>query len=121
MDKVQALVQFWNSFGIPAYDENSVPDKAELPYITFNVTTDNINNVVNLYGNIWYKSTKWMEPELKALQIAKYIGYGHRSIKFDDGILYITRGTPFSQRMADPDDQIKRIYINIQVEFLTEV
>ena len=120
MDKVQTLVKFWNSFDIPAYDENSVPDKAEPPYITFNVVTDNLGHVVNLYGNIWYKSASWRDAERKALQIAKYIGYGHRTMKVDEGILYITRGTPFSQRMADTDDRIKRIYINLQVEYLTE-
>mgnify|MGYP007057717663 CR=1 FL=1 len=28
MNKTQALHQFWNSFGIDAYEENSVPDDA---------------------------------------------------------------------------------------------
>jgi uncharacterized protein YebE (UPF0316 family) len=119
MDKVQALVQFWNSFGIPAYDENSVPDRNAMPYITFNVITDSLGNIVNLYGNIWYNSTSWKEVTQKAEEIAKKIGYGYKLKKLDNGYLYITKSNPFSQRMQDTDDTVKRIYINIQAEYLT--
>jgi hypothetical protein len=42
------------------------------------------------------------------------------SIKFDGGRLYIAKGNPFAQRMADPnDDMIRRMYLNIQAEFLS--
>ena len=37
MDKYQAINEFWNRFGVMAYDENTVPDDAELPYITYGV------------------------------------------------------------------------------------
>ena len=34
--------------------------------------------------------------------------------------MYIVRGSTFAQRMNDPnDEQVKRIYLNIMVEFLT--
>ena len=119
MDKVQALNKFWNSFAIPAYDENSVPDKHAMPYITYNVVTDSIGNIVNLYGNLWYNSTSWREVSLKAEEIAQKIGYGYKLAKLDKGYLYITKSSPFSQRMQETDDTVKRIYINIQVEYLT--
>jgi len=41
------------------------------------------------------------------------------SLPFDDGYLYLTKGTPFIQRMPDVSDTVKRIYINIMVEFLS--
>ena len=31
MDKFQAQQSFWSSFGLTAYDENTVPDDAEYP------------------------------------------------------------------------------------------
>ena len=40
MDKSQALNTFWNSFGIPAYDEYTVPDGTSIPYITYDTATD---------------------------------------------------------------------------------
>jgi hypothetical protein len=120
MNKEQAINNFWNSFGIPAYDENSVPNNIEFPYITFNVSTSNINNVVSLYANVWDRSTSWKRATEIAEQIAKFIGYGHYAKKFDGGYIYITLGSPFAQRMEEPGDNlIKRIYINIEAEFLS--
>ena len=40
MNKEQAIHFFWSQFGLPAYDENSVPDDAQMPYITYNVVID---------------------------------------------------------------------------------
>lgn len=119
MDKVQALDKFWNGFALPAYDESSVPDQAQFPYITYSVSMDSLGNVVNLHANLWYRSTSWRESTLKVEEISKDISYGFKTIPFDGGYIYITRGAPFAQRMDDPDDNlIKRYYINVQAEFL---
>ena len=125
MDKAQAIQAFWSSFGIPAYDESTIPNadtsdhRPEPPYITYQVITDSIGTPVSLAGSIWYRSTRWAEITQKAEQIAEYIGYGHKIIKIDGGYLYITKGKPFAQRTSDEDDSIRRIYINLMVEFLT--
>ena len=126
MNKAQAIYSFWSSFGIPAYDQNTIPnadDKAdhrpEPPYITYEVIEDSLNTPVALSGLIWYRSTSWKDITLKAGEIAADIGYGHKIIKIDGGYLYITKGIPFAQRMSDEDDSIRRMYINLMVEFLT--
>lgn len=119
MNKEQAIHNFWSSFGLTAYDEMTVPDDAEMPYITYSVTTDKWGSVVNLTANLWYHSTKWEEISLKKEQIAQYIGAG-RVLKLDNGYLWIVQGQPFAQRMADDvSDSIRRIYLNLQAEFLT--
>ena len=118
MDKSQAVHNFWSGFSIPAYDENSVPGDAALPYITYSVATDSLGNPVALTGSVWYKSTSWEAASRKADEIAEGIG-SHKVIALDNGYLYLTKGTPFTQRMPDPDDTIKRIYINIMAEYLT--
>lgn len=125
MDKAQALHAFWSGFGLRAYDENTVPlgdDAPPFPYITYTVTTDSFDNVLNLTGSIWYRTTTWEGISDKAEEIAQAItAMNPPSIKIDGGRLYITKGTPFAQRMADPsDDMIRRILINLQVEYLTE-
>lgn len=121
MDKAQALQNFWESFGIPAYEQTTVPESAKMPYITYSVSTDSLDNVVNMTASVWYHSTSWKDISEKTEQIARYIvGMNPPSIKFDGGRLYIAKGNPFAQRMADPnDDMIRRMYLNIQAEYLS--
>ena len=119
MTKGQAIQKFWEGFGLPAYDENTVPQDAQLPYITYGVVTDSFQNMVLLHGSLWYRSTSWKDISEKAEQIAAAIGYGYVIKKIDGGYLYITKGTPFAQRMSDEDSAIRRIYINLNAEFLT--
>lgn len=131
MNKAQALNDFWNSFGIPAFDENSVPDKVPggdgemipltTPYITYSASTDSLGNVISLSASIWDESSSWEWISLKSDEIAKKIGeYGHYNIKIDNGYIWLVKGSPFAQRMSDPsNDNIKRIYLNVLGEFLT--
>ena len=119
MDKAQAIQKFWSSFGLEAYDENSVPQTAQLPYITYRVSTGSFGQVLNLTGSIWYRSLSWAEISRKADEIARRIGIGYSIDKVDGGYVWITQGTPFAQRMSDEDASIRRIYINLNAEFLT--
>lgn len=121
MNKAQAIYNFWSSFGLPAYDQYSVPDNAQFPYITYEVATDSIGYPVPLTGNLWYRSTSWKEISDKAEEIAQYItNKGYILENVDGGYCYINKGSVFAQRMNDPsDDLVKRIYLNIIVEYLT--
>lgn len=119
MNKETALHNFWNSFGVDAYDETSVPDKATFPYITYNMATDSLGNVVPLHAQLWYKSNSWLGvTALKDAIAARITGENYETVKFDGGYIYIAGGTPFAQRIDDENDTIKRIYINAQAEFL---
>lgn len=121
MNKSQALDSFWNSFSLPAFDENSVPTGKSFPYITYQVATDSVNSPLTLSASLWYRESTWKNIADKAEEIAAHIGYSYRKIKFDDGYLIIYKGTPFAQRMNDPeDDLIKRIVLTITAEFLSE-
>lgn len=121
MNKSQALDHFWNSFNLPAFDENSVPDHTSFPYITYQVATDSVGNTLTLSASLWYRESTWKNISDKAEEIAEFIGYSYKNIKFDDGYLIIYKGTPFAQRMGDPeDDLIKRIVLTITAEFLSE-
>lgn len=123
MNKEQAIHSFWSGFGLKAYDEQTVPtgdDAPAFPYITYEVITNNIGNPVQLTASLWYRTTGWTEITAKKDQIAGAIGYGHKIIKIDGGYMYLTLGSPFAQRMADDtDDMIRRIYMQINCEYLT--
>lgn len=120
MDKAQAIHSFWSSFGLNAYDQYYIPDEAKMPYITYSVSTDSIGTPVLLTGDIWYYSESWETITKKAQAIADFIGYGYHIIKLDRGYLYITKGTPFAQRMSDEaSEMVRRIHINLMCEFLT--
>ena len=121
MTKEQVLNQFWNSFGLPAYDENTVPDEVEMPYITYSVSTDSLDEPVLLYASLWYEGMSWKSISNKSAEIAEYIVEQiPPAIPYDDGRLYITKGTPFVQRMSEPGNiNIRRILINIQAEFMS--
>lgn len=122
MTKSEALYQFLSSFGLTAYDENSVPtgdNSPKMPYITYDVSLDNLDNEVNISPSLWYRSTSWTEISAKAKEIAQRL-YMLAPIKIDGGYIWIKRGSPFAQRMNDPaDDMVRRIYINLTIEYLT--
>ena len=120
MDKFQAIDDFWNSFGVPAYDETTVPQNASLPRITYSVATGGLEDVINMTASLWYRSSSWREISLKEKEIEKRLGeHGGEVLELDDGRAWIVKGVPFSQRMIDPDDSIRRIILNVQVEYLT--
>ena len=121
MDKAQALHAFWSSFGIPAYDENCVPDDAQMPYITYEVQTDSLEANLSISASLWYRSLSWEAITKKADEIALYIVNMYPpAVKIDTGRMYVTKGSPFAQRMAEPSDKyIRRMVLNINVEFFT--
>ena len=123
MNKEQVLHKFWSSFGWSARDENSVPDDAFAlyggHYITYNVGTAALNEPVPLSADLWLKHSSWAEITQKAEQIANAITVAGKVLPFDGGYLWICRGIPFSQRVGDTDDTIRRISLNITVEYLS--
>lgn len=120
MDKAQAIHNFWSGFGWPAYDENSVPDDAGYPRITYEVQTDSLGNILLLSASLWDRSTSWEKISKKSDQIAwEIVHMNPPAIKIAGGGLYISKGSPFASRMADGDNSVKRIYLNINAEFLT--
>lgn len=123
MTKGAALFRFFSSFGLLAYEENSVPtgeDSPKYPYLTYQAVFDDLNYEIPISCSLWYRTTSWVEPNAKTAEISKGIGRGGKLVFCDDGAIWIKRGSPFAQNMSeDSDDQIKRIYINLSVEFMT--
>lgn len=120
MTKAAAIYQFWNSFGLTAYEENTVPHDADFPYITYQLVTDSFDSEIPLTASIWYRSERWSGINAKADEISQKISRGGKIIPCDGGAIWIKRGQPFAQSMGDEsDDLIKRKYLNITAEFMT--
>ena len=120
MTKAAAIYQFWNSFGLTAYEENTVPHDAVFPYITYQLVTDSFDREIPLTASIWYQSESWTGINAKTEEISQKISRGGKIISCDDGAIWLKRGQPFSQNMRDEsDDLIKRKYLNITAEFMT--
>lgn len=118
MDKWQAIQSFWESFSLPVYDETAVPDDAVMPYITYNASISSLDDPVALTANLWYKTNSWADISRKANEISDAL-VQVKTIPLEKGYLYLTRGTPFAQRMVDEDDTVRRIYLVIMAEYLT--
>ena len=119
MNKMQTLQAFWSGFGIPAYDENTVPDDAVLPYITYEASSDDFGNTMLRNASLWYRSSSWAEITAKEQQIADFITRGGRMISYDGGAMWIQKANPWAQRMSEPsDDSIRRIVLSYNIEFL---
>ena len=120
MTKAAAIYKFWNSFGLTAYEENSVPDDAAFPYITYQLVTDSFEREIPLTASIWYRSESWTGINAKTEEISQKISRGGKIISCDGGVIWLKRGQPFAQNMRDEsDDLIKRKYLNITAEFIT--
>lgn len=120
MTKAAAIYQFWNSFGLTAYEENTVPDDATFPYITYQLVTDSFDREIPLTASIWYRSESWTGINAKTEEISQKISRGGKIISCDGGAIWLKRGQPFAQSMGDEsDDLIKRKYLNITAEYIT--
>lgn len=120
MTKAAAIYQFWSSFGITAYEENTVPTDAVFPYVTYQLVTDSFDREIPLTASIWYRSESWTAINAKTEEISQRISRGGKIIACDGGAIWMKRGQPFAQNMGDESDNlIKRKYLNITAEFMT--
>lgn len=121
MTKEATINSFWSSFGLTAYEENSVPTEASFPYLTYQLVVDSFDNEVPMTASLWDNSTSWAYLTVKSNEIAQTIGRGGIFLDCDGGKIWIKKGVPFIQNMSDPSDtNIKRKLINITVEYWTK-
>lgn len=118
--KAAAIHSFLSSFGIPAYTAAGVPEDAQMPYITYSLVDGAWSDPeTNMTIDVWYRGESEAKPNAKVSEISKSLGIGGASIRCDNGIIWIKRGSPFAQAVIDEDNTVKRRMINLSVEFLT--
>ena len=110
----KALYEFFSGFGIPAYTKDTVPEDAELPYITYSLQEPEWNRACSLYAIVYYRNqTSNVDALQKADEIAAAIGTGIR-LRCDGGLLVLWPETPLVQSMP-PDNDVRSAYINLSI------
>ena len=57
INTAKALYEFYSGFGLPAYTVSTVPDDAQLPYITYSlIETEPLESATH-YAQVWYRDT----------------------------------------------------------------
>ena len=118
-NKYQALYEFYNTFGIPAYEENSVPEDAELPYITYEIMTADLDmENIAMSCQIYFKSNSLMKVNAITEKLYNALSGGLK-LKCDTGYIVLYRGRPFAQNRPSGDKTVKAKYINISADYIT--
>lgn len=114
-----AFHEWVSQFGLEAYSASSVPEDAAFPYLTYVFGTNSWGQgEYAIEVDLWYRGGSEAAPNAICEEISKAIGRGGVQVPCDGGSLWLKRGTPFWQAVADEED-IKRRYINIDVEAFT--
>lgn len=125
MDKWQGQQQFWESFGIPAYDEQHVfteEDREDLPHLVYQSFGGNIGQTATLSASLWYKGASMAPIKRKATEIEQYIRERQPlCVKINGGYLWVKvpETIPFAQPAGSDNDNLLRIILTVEAESLT--
>lgn len=125
MNKQEAYHAFWSSFGWKAYNEASVPDNAlesnDNRYITYQGASGNLGQEMVLTASLFHRSTSWVTIHAKQEEISERLErMWPPSVPFDGGRLRIVKSQPFGVDESDEDPSIRRVRLNVHVEYLSE-
>lgn len=120
MTKNKALYAWFNNI-MTFYRDTAVPEEAQFPYGTYTYLADSWGGEqCALTVNLWFRTESEAVPDEAAQTLSDAIGYGGALIACDEGYIWLKKGSPWCQSLADPDDPaIKRRYINVTAEYLT--
>lgn len=113
VETAKALYKFFSGFGIPAYTTQTVPDDAELPYITYSCNEPEWNIRTSMYAQVWYYTRSNTEVFKKADEICAAIGSNGVKIPCDGGFVVIWPETPMQQLMVDGNTRCSTINLTI--------
>lgn len=127
MTKDVVLHDFFSSFGIAAYPSTSVVNEngeedVVFPYLTYTPVFDSWSgSPVSITVNLWFYTESEKIPNDKAEELSRAIGLGGKLLPCDGGYIWLKRGSPWCQSLTDETSKnIKRRYINVTAEYLTE-
>ena len=120
LDKWSAQKVYWSSFGMPAYQENTVPDdkKDKYPYLTYQAVNGQLGGQLTASANLYYKGTSWATIMQEVGQMEKAID---RQVFIDGGVMKVRKPLAnFAQPAPEASDsKIRRMLLTVEIEFLT--
>ena len=118
---MEKLHEFWSSFGLPAYAENSIPDDAVLPYITYYVTEPDWQDSALAYARVWFRDTSFADIA-SILDEIKYRFKQGVSLFVNGGCIYLFKDSNFIQFMPSDgqNEDMKIAYISMVIHAFVE-
>ena len=111
-ETAKAMKDFFSGFGLPAYEEYSVPDDVELPYITYHLAEPEPFEKASMYAQVWFRTKSNAEILEVADAIVGAIGVG-KILENRGGYTVLWNETPNIQILVD--DDVRRAYINLSI------
>lgn len=118
MTKANAILTYFGQF-LTAYPAEAVPTDAAYPYITIENVADSFDEPVEVTAQLYFRTESEAIPNAKVAEISKAIGRGGIVIPYDDGAIWVTKSTPFSQGLSEEDKANKRRILNLAFEFIS--
>ena len=111
-DTAAALYGFFSRFNIPAYVEQTVPDNAALPYITYELREPEAGQNTSLKVRVWYEGTGFAAVVDKVDEIKRALGRG-ASLHVDNGAVWLWPDTNFCQFQPQDEPKLKVAYLSL--------
>lgn len=110
----RALYNFWSSFGLDAYPEDTVPDNVETPYITYSIRQPDWTDPGSLYARVWYRSDSYTGVMAKVDEIGRKLESGY-SVPIDGGgCVILMKDSNFAQfQPYEVDSSMKVAYLSL--------
>ena len=110
LNTAQTLKTFFQSFGIPAYTLQSVPEEVNYPFITYPLTEPEWDQNGTFYCQVWHRKNRLADLLGIADRITGEIGT-MRQFEQDGGYIVLYPSTPLIQILTDENTQSS--YINL--------
>jgi len=116
-DVATALYEFWNSFGVNAYPEETIPEDAKQPYITYEIVMPEWYGMATYNAKLWTYSTSFKQVFSLAEMIRQAIGEGKR-IPLKNGSIWLFKEENFFQIMPSEEITQKNAYLSMVIHVL---
>ena len=110
----QALYEFWSGFGIPAYTTGTIPEEVVTPYLTYSLVETEPYEPMQHIAQLWFRATDNAALLAMVDEIKAVIGTGIR-LYCEGGSVTLRPDSPYVQLMTDENPEIRRAYINMQI------
>lgn len=118
MTREARLYNLFSSFGIDAFVSTNTPEPLTFPCLVYENNAGYFNDgYVDIVVSLWYRTDNEAIVNAKVNEIADAITGGGIVLKYDNGSMWVRRGTPFCNSLTDNTDQtIKHKVINLTIE-----
>lgn len=116
----EAQQAYWSKFGIPAYNELTVPEelRGRYPYLTYQAVEGSLDGQLTASAALYYRSMSWEGITNKVTEMKPLI---NDMVPVQGGYMKVRKpAAHFAQQGTDPDPAVRKMVLTVEVEFLTK-